>query len=82
MGERQLIDGIRGWIRIGSPWRNVPAEYGPWQTLYDLFRRLAARWNLGQDPGRVTGHRRRGRPDHLDDRGDSRNSSRSCAVSR
>jgi transposase len=39
VGERQLIDGIRWRIRIGSPWRDVPAEYGPWQTVYGLFRR-------------------------------------------
>ncbi|MER7441579.1 IS5 family transposase [Micromonospora avicenniae] len=37
--RRQLIDGIRWRIRIGSPWRDVPAEYGPWQTVYGLFRR-------------------------------------------
>ena len=37
--RRQLIDGI-GWrIRIGAPWRDVPAEYAPWQTIYGLFRR-------------------------------------------
>jgi transposase len=37
--KRQLIDGIRWRIRIGAPWRDVPAEYGPWQTVYGLFRR-------------------------------------------
>ncbi|MEV6694719.1 IS5 family transposase [Micromonospora sp. NPDC051196] len=37
--KRQLIDGIRWRIRIGSPWRDVPVEYGPWQTIYGLFRR-------------------------------------------
>lgn len=37
--KRQLIDGIRWRIRIGSPWRDVPVEYGPWQTIYSLFRR-------------------------------------------
>lgn len=37
--RRQLIDGIRWRIRIGSPWRDVPAEYAPWQTIYGLFRR-------------------------------------------
>ena len=26
-------------IRIGSPWRDVPAEYAPWPTVYGLFRR-------------------------------------------
>jgi transposase len=37
--KRQLIDGIRWRIRIGAPWRDVPAEYAPWQTIYGLFRR-------------------------------------------
>jgi transposase len=37
--RRQLIDGIRWRIRVGAPWRDVPAEYAPWQTLYWLFRR-------------------------------------------
>jgi transposase len=37
--KRQLIDGIRWRIRVGCPWRDVPALYGPWQTVYGLFRR-------------------------------------------
>ncbi len=62
--KRQLIDGIRWRIRIGSPWRDVPAEYGPWQTIYGLFRRwqrdgtwdkiLAASQAAGDAQGRIT----------------------------
>ncbi|WP_370670846.1 MULTISPECIES: IS5 family transposase [Rhodococcus] len=37
--KRQLIDGIRWRIRVGAPWRDVPDRYGPWQTVYGLFRR-------------------------------------------
>lgn len=37
--KRQLIDGIRWRTRTGSPWRDVPPAYGPWQTVYGLFRR-------------------------------------------
>jgi transposase len=37
--KRQLINAIRWRIRIGAPWRDVPAEYAPWPTLYGLFRR-------------------------------------------
>jgi transposase len=37
--KRKLIDGIRWRIRAGTPWRDVPACYGPWQTVYGLFRR-------------------------------------------
>jgi transposase len=37
--KRQLIDGIRWRVRVGAPWRDVPVCYGPWQTVYGLFRR-------------------------------------------
>lgn len=37
--RRQLIDGIRWRTRAGTPWRDVPVEYGPWQTIYGMFRR-------------------------------------------
>ncbi|GLZ42180.1 hypothetical protein Acsp05_58040 [Actinokineospora sp. NBRC 105648] len=37
--RRQLIDGIRWRVRVGAPWRDVPPEYGPWQTVYGLFGR-------------------------------------------
>ncbi len=37
--KRQLINGIRWRTRTGAPWRDLPARYGPWQTVYGLFRR-------------------------------------------
>ena len=37
--KRKLIDGIRWRVRAGAPWRDVPPAYGPWQTVYGLFRR-------------------------------------------
>jgi transposase len=37
--RRQLIDGIRWRIRVGAPWRDVPAWYGSWSAVYALFRR-------------------------------------------
>jgi transposase len=36
--RRQLIDGIRWRTRAGTPWRDVPPRYGPWQSVYGLFR--------------------------------------------
>jgi transposase len=36
---RLLIDGIRWRTRCGCPWRDVPPGYGPWQSVYGLFRR-------------------------------------------
>ena len=37
--RRRLVDGVRWRVRTGVPWRDLPVEYGHWQTVYGLFRR-------------------------------------------
>lgn len=37
--RRQCFDGIWWRARTGSPWRDVPERYRPWETAYTLFRR-------------------------------------------
>lgn len=37
--HRPIIDGILWHLATGSPWRDTPSEYGPWQTVYDRFNR-------------------------------------------
>ncbi len=37
--KRRLINGICWRTRAGAPWRDVPERYGPWETVYGLFRR-------------------------------------------
>ena len=32
--HRQVIEGIAWNYRTGSPWRDLPAHYGPWQTVW------------------------------------------------
>jgi transposase len=39
--RRKIVDGILWVLRTGSPWRDAPVEFGPWQTLWDLFDK----WN-------------------------------------
>lgn len=34
---RGLVDGVRHRVRVGCPWRDVPARYGPWWRVYTLF---------------------------------------------
>ncbi|MFF3787949.1 transposase [Streptomyces sp. NPDC001933] len=38
-----LTRTTKGWERsdpaAGAPWRDVPDRYGPWDWIYDLFRR-------------------------------------------
>jgi transposase len=35
---RQQFNAVMWRFRTGSPWRDVPVEYGPWSTVYDRFR--------------------------------------------
>jgi transposase len=37
--RRLCFDGIWWRAGTGSPWRDVPERYGPWETSYTLFRR-------------------------------------------
>jgi len=38
-----MIDGILWALSDGGRWRNLPAEFGPWQSVYDRFRSWARR---------------------------------------
>lgn len=37
---REQFEGVIWRFRTGGQWREMPAEFGPWQTVYDAF----ARW--------------------------------------
>ncbi|WP_156051699.1 IS5 family transposase [Allokutzneria albata] len=47
-GCRRLVDGVRWRVRTGVPWRDLPFEYGPWQTVCGLFRRWQRRGVWGR----------------------------------
>ncbi len=38
---RDMMDGIFWILRTGSPWRDLPEEFGAWSTVWDYFDR----WN-------------------------------------
>jgi transposase len=38
---RQQFNAVMWRFRAGCPWRDLPAEYGPWSTVYDRFRSWA-----------------------------------------
>jgi transposase len=38
---RAQFNAVMWRFRTGSPWRDVPAEYGNWSTIYDRFRAWA-----------------------------------------
>lgn len=35
--SRQIMDAILWILRTGSPWRDLPSEFGPWQSAWRLF---------------------------------------------
>ena len=41
---REIINAVRYLVRSGCSWRMLPIHFGPWQTVYWWFRRLARRF--------------------------------------
>jgi transposase len=37
--HRQVLEAILWRYRTGSPWRDLPAEFGPWQTIWKRLNR-------------------------------------------
>ena len=35
--RRTLLDGMLWILRTGAPWRDLPEEFGPWQTVWRVF---------------------------------------------
>ena len=51
MNHRLVLDGIFWIARTGSPWRDLPEEFGKWSSAYRQFRRwtLAGLWEQIMD---------------------------------
>lgn len=37
LDRRTIIDGVLWILRTGAPWRDLPEEFGKWQTVWRLF---------------------------------------------
>jgi transposase len=37
--RRLMLNGIFWILCTGAPWRDLPERFGPWQTVYDHFRK-------------------------------------------
>src|SRR5258705_10359414 len=42
LGPRTVINGVLWRTRTGSPWRDLPGEFGKWKTVYMRHRRWSA----------------------------------------
>lgn len=39
--HRVVLEGIAWRFRTGAPWRDVPADFGPWQTVWKRHHRFS-----------------------------------------
>lgn len=37
LDRRMIVDGILWVLRTGAPWRDLPEEFGAWQSAWRLF---------------------------------------------
>ena len=37
--HRRVLHGILWVARTGAPWREVPPDFGPWETIHSRYRR-------------------------------------------
>jgi len=42
MDHRKVVNGVLWRARTGCPWRDLPASYGNWKTVYNRHRRWSA----------------------------------------
>lgn len=52
--HRTILNGICWRLKTGVPWRDLPARYGPWETVYSRF----ARWQRSGLWARLLAHLR------------------------
>ena len=43
LSERLFIEAVLYRARTGTPWHDLPAEFGPWDAVYNRFRRRERR---------------------------------------
>ena len=39
LSDRLFIEAVLSLARTGTPWRDLPAEFGHWDAVYNRFRR-------------------------------------------
>ena len=37
--NRMMVEGMLWKLRTGAPWRDLPGDFGPWESVYTRFSR-------------------------------------------
>lgn len=46
--DRMFMEALCWIMRTGAPWRDLPVEYGPWQTTYNRYNRWIKKGHLNE----------------------------------
>jgi transposase len=46
--RREVMNAILWIVRTGAPWRDLPEEFGPWQTVYHHFNQWSSNGKLNK----------------------------------
>lgn len=41
VSDRRFLNAVLWKVKTGAPWRDLPARFGNWKTIYSRFRRWA-----------------------------------------
>ena len=63
--HRSMVNAMLWILNSGSPWRDLPERYGPWQTAYNRFNRWRQDGTFDAMLGTVANAPRRRRPHRL-----------------
>ncbi|MBI1346645.1 IS5 family transposase [bacterium] len=47
LSDRRLLEAVLYRLRTGTPWRDLPTEFGDWKAVYQRFKRwrIAGVWD-------------------------------------
>ena len=52
--NRLFLEAVLWRVRTGVPWRDLPSDFGNWNSVFQRFRRWVRRFPVGASPTRQT----------------------------